>query len=72
MRAWRSNHHDATLTEIEQVVDARLAQARADLLAEIATDPPEREERCREYGLVLMRRGTLTRTVRTTGMPRWC
>jgi len=67
VRAWRATHPDATLTEIEQAVDGRLAQARADLLAEIATEHPEREERCRECGGPLVQRGQRTRTVRTTG-----
>jgi hypothetical protein len=37
MKAWRAAHPRATLTEIEQEVDARMADARARLLAATAT-----------------------------------
>ena len=46
VRAWRRAHPDATLTEIEQALDARLRAARAALLAEVAGDVPHDEERC--------------------------
>lgn len=67
LRAWRANHPEATLTEIEQALDARLDLARAALLAEVAVDAPERLEPCPACGGALVRRGTRTRMVRTAG-----
>ncbi len=67
LRRWRRAHPEATLTEIEQALDARLHAARADLLAEVATDVPDDEPRCSTCGERLMRRGTRTRTLRTQG-----
>lgn len=67
LRRWRRAHPDATLTEIEQALDGRLASARADLLAEVAVDIPEDEERCPGCGARLARRGDRTRTLRTQG-----
>jgi len=55
------------LTEIEAALDARLAPARAELLAEVAADVPEEEERCPDCGERLARRGDRTRTLRTQG-----
>jgi hypothetical protein len=67
LRRWRRAHPDATLTEIEQALDARLDAARAGLLAELAGDVPEDEERCPGCGERLARRGVRTRTLRTAG-----
>ena len=67
LRRWRRAHPDATLTEIEQALDARLDAARAGLLAEVAGDVPEDEERCPGCGERLVRRGVRTRTLRTRG-----
>ncbi len=67
LRRWRRAHPAATLTEIEQALDARLAPARAGLLAEVAGDVPEEEERCPGCGERLARRGHRTRTLRTQG-----
>jgi hypothetical protein len=67
VRAWRRAHPEATLTEIEQVLDARLHAARAALLAEVAADAPEEPARCPDCGGRLARRGARTRTLRTTG-----
>ena len=67
LRRWRRAHPDATLTEIEQALDARLAPARAALLAEVAGDMPHEEERCPGCGERLVRRGDRTRTLRTHG-----
>ena len=67
VRAWRRAHPEATLTEIEAALDARLAPARAGLLAEVAGDVPEDEERCPDCGARLVRRGERTRTLRTQG-----
>ena len=67
LRRWRRVHPDATLTEIEQALDARLAPARAGLLAEVAGDIPDDAERCPGRGGRLARRGARTRTLRTQG-----
>ena len=68
LRRWRRAHPDATLTEIERALDARLDAARAELLAEVAADVPEdEEERCPACGERLVRRGMRTRTLRTRG-----
>jgi len=67
LRAWRRAHPDATLTEIEQRLDEGLRNARAALLAEVAADAPEDEERRPGCGERLVRRGTRTRTLRTAG-----
>ncbi len=67
VRTWRRAHPTATLTEIERELDARLAAARADLLAEVAADAPDDAVCCPECGGPLVRRGERTRTVRTTG-----
>jgi len=67
VRVWRRAHPDATLTEIEQALDARLDAARAELLAEVAGDVPEEEARWPGCGERLVRRGVRTRTLRTAG-----
>lgn len=67
LQTWRRAHPNATLTEIERELDARLAVARADLLAEIAAELPEDTTSCPRCGTALVRRGERTRTVRTTG-----
>jgi len=67
LRAWRRAHPDATLTEIERALDERLAPARAALLAEVAGDAPDEEERCPACGGRLTRRGVRTRVLRTQG-----
>jgi hypothetical protein len=67
VRAWRRAHPAATLTEIEQTLDARLQAARAELLAEVAADAPDDVARCPDCGGRLVGRGTRTRTLRTQG-----
>jgi len=67
LRVWRRAHPDATLTEIERALDARLDAARAGLLAEVAGDLTDEEERCPGCGERPARRGTRTRTLRTRG-----
>ena len=67
VRAWRRAHPTATLTEIERELDARLAAARAALLAEVVADGSAEEPRCPGCGGPLVRRGERTRTLRTTG-----
>ncbi len=80
LRVWRRAHPAATLTEIEQALDARLHAARAGLLAEVAVDIPDDAARCPTCGTLLVRRGERTRTLRTQGDAlleltrayRWC
>jgi predicted RNA-binding Zn-ribbon protein involved in translation (DUF1610 family) len=67
LHRWRRAHPAATLTEIEHALDARLNTARAGLLAEVAGDVPDAEERCPGCGERLVRRGDRTRTLRTHG-----
>lgn len=67
VRAWRAAHPRATLTEIEQALDARLDPARAALLAEVASDLGVDEPRCPDCGGPLVGRGARTRTLRAGG-----
>jgi len=67
LRSWRRAHPHATLTEIERDLDARLAAARADVLADVAADALDDDPRCPDCGGPLGRRGARTRTLRTTG-----
>jgi len=67
LRRWRRAHPDATLTEIERALDARLDAARAGLLAEVAGDLTDDAARCPGCGERPARRGTRTRTLRTRG-----
>lgn len=67
VRAWHRAHPMATLTEIERELDARLAAARADLLAQVAAEAPDAAESCPTCAGPMVRRGTRTRTLRTTG-----
>jgi predicted RNA-binding Zn-ribbon protein involved in translation (DUF1610 family) len=66
-RRWRRVHPDATLTKIEQALYARLAPVRVALLAEVAGDAPNVDERCPGCGERLVRRGRRTRMLRTLG-----
>lgn len=66
LHAWRETHPDATLTEIEQAVDARLRAVRAALLAEVI-GADEAEPRCPDCGGRLVRRGRRSRTLVTQG-----
>lgn len=70
---WRHQHPKATLREIEQAVDERLAGLRARMvqdaaLASASTDPTDGEERprCPECGAVMHLEGARTRCLRTT------
>src|SRR5688572_24439044 len=62
LSAWRRAHPHATRTEIEQAMDARLAQARARLFQQVAQDtpatdwrtaPPEQQPTCPACGVAL-------------------
>jgi hypothetical protein len=81
MADWRAQHPRATLSEIEQELDTRLARMRARLLERVAQQsaartwrPPasnrEQEEgapRCPHCGAPLEPRGRHRRRVRTSG-----
>ena len=75
MARWRREHPRATLTEIEEAVDERLAAVRTRLLVEtVMTSPaacfggvPRAERpRCPECGERLLSRGQAERTLATT------
>ena len=69
---WRTAHPRATLREIEQEVDARLATARARLLEAAAVGGPvgdpalSEPTRCPACGAVMAVEGERTRRLRTT------
>jgi YgiT-type zinc finger domain-containing protein len=67
LRTWRRAHPDATLTEIERELDTRLAAARAELFAQLATEGVTDAGCCPDCGGPVVRRGARTRTLRTTG-----
>ena len=67
MQAWRACHPRATLTEIEQELDRLLHAARASILTEVATSTGADLGTCPDCGGPLVRRGTRTRTLTTTG-----
>ena len=62
LRRWRAAHPAATLTEIDQALDTRLAAARADLLAEVAAATADPSPRCPACGGALVQRGRRPRT----------
>lgn len=76
LTAWRQQHPTATWQEIEQALDRRLAQARADLLTELAhaspaadwrTTPPPQQPVCPDCGTLLQPRGKHPRQITTHG-----
>lgn len=67
LRRWRCAYPDTTLTQIEIALDALPRPARAGLLAGVATATPDRSAHCPDCGGRLVRRGTRTHTLRTTG-----
>lgn len=67
VRHWRAVHPHATMTEIEQFVDARLHAMRATWRAELAREADDREARCPTCGGPLQPRGDRSRTLRTQG-----
>jgi hypothetical protein len=73
LTAWRHQHPKATLREIEQAVDERLAVLRARMvqdaaLASAAADPTAGDERprCSVCGEPMHLEGPRTRSLRTT------
>ncbi len=67
LRRWRLAHPDATLTEIEAVLDTHLRDVRAGLLTALAEETPPDLGACSACGEPLVSRGRQTRTVRTQG-----
>ncbi len=76
LTAWRRQHPTATFQEIEQALDARLAQARAELLSDLAQAsttadwrqaPPAEHPGCPDCGTPLQPRGLHGRQVTTQG-----
>src|SRR5579883_2480295 len=76
MEEWRQQHPKATLREIEEAVDERLAQMRASLLEEVIQMSPQatwgQQEKsarptCEQCGQTLQRRGKQSRTLQTSG-----
>jgi ribosomal protein S27AE len=68
VRAWRAAHPRATLREIEQAVDGRLAAARARLVAAAAAadaDPAADPPGCPACGAAMADDGPRTRRLRT-------
>lgn len=74
MAEWRVQHPTATLLEIEQEVDARLASVRARLVedailrsrqADLTTVPAAERPVCPACGVALEARGKQTRRLRT-------
>ncbi len=76
LTAWRRQHPKATLQEIEQVLDDRLAPVRADLLRELAQASTAADWRlafggehpiCPDCGTPLQPRGKHPRHMKTQG-----
>ena len=75
MREWRLQHPDATLTEIEQALDARWYQLRARMLEDLALDREAANWQaaaadrptCPDCGRTLIRRGRQPRQLKTHG-----
>ena len=76
LTAWRRQHPQATLQEIEQELDVRLAKVRAQWLNDLAQarsaadwrDAPQAEHpTCPDCGTPLQSRGTHPRQIKTQG-----
>jgi ribosomal protein S27AE len=76
MNQWHQEHPKATLREIEEAVDERMNQVRAQLIQEIAQmsaveewsqGPEEERPTCTRCGTVLVSRGKQTRWLQTNG-----
>jgi len=76
MRSWREEHPTATLQEIEEEVDKRIARWRAGLVeglamasaaVEVGSRAAEQPARCASCGGVLQARGKHIRKLTTTG-----
>lgn len=76
MTAWRREHPQATLQEIEHLVDQHIAAARARLLEQVAqaspaadwrAAPPAAQPTCPQCGTGLRPNGTYPRQLQTQG-----
>lgn len=76
MREWRQAHPRATLTQMEQALDERLARVRARMLEDMAlassaadwsTQSEDRRPLCQDCGMGLQRRGKRRRRLQTQG-----
>lgn len=76
MRRWREAHATATLQEIEEEVDHRMARMRAGMVegtamssaaVEVGSRTAEQPTRCPTCGGVLQARGKQRRQLKTTG-----
>jgi YgiT-type zinc finger domain-containing protein len=76
MIEWRVQHPKATLREIEQEVEKRMARLRARLVQDTAQESPSRQwsrqaqqdrPRCPQCGSVLIARGKRKRQLQTVG-----
>lgn len=75
MKEWRVHHPKATLREIEEALDERLARMRARMVQDLAltsaaadfqTASAEERPRCPQCGTLMEARGTDTRALTTT------
>ena len=65
---WREAHPLATFAEIERELDERLADARAQMLGDLAVKTPARKATgavCPECGKAMRSDGSRTRAIRT-------
>ncbi len=68
LQAWRRTHPNATFSELEAVVNARLDRLRAELLTDLAHASPAAEHPgCPSCGAVMVPRGTRTRRLTVPG-----
>ena len=76
MREWHSQHPNASLTEIEQVLDERWYRVRARMLQDLAlqreaatwqASPAAQRPSCPDCGRSLIRRGHQPRHLKTHG-----
>lgn len=75
MEDWRTQHPIATFTEIEQALDGRLADLRAQMLQDLALQSaaatwsaaPAARPTCPACATPLIQRGTRRRRLRTLG-----
>lgn len=76
MIEWRLQHPKATLREIEEEVDQRLARLRSRMVEDVAQASATRDwsrlpkgerPRCQQCGTALVARGKQTRRLRTMG-----
>ena len=65
---WRAAHPKATFAEIEQVVEERLSEARAQFVEDLAVQPvDEQRSACPQCGEPLVSRGQSERQVTVAG-----